>query len=91
MKKELKKKVNIMGMELEEWRIGSCFAHFGVGDGWATLYDIFSGDEGKGHATILLKKAKKYYEAQGKKVGGSVALNERMQDIYKKLNYVEYD
>ena len=78
-------------MELDEWKVGSCIAHFGTGGNWATLYDIWSGEQGKGHATKLLEKAKDYYEKQGKKVGGSVALNNRMKFIYKKVGYVEYD
>lgn len=87
MKHEMK---NIMGMELEEWVNKSCVAHFGVGDGWATLYEINSKEESKGHATELLLEAKKYYEGQGKKFGGSVALNERMRKIYQRLKIEEY-
>ena len=87
MKKEKK---NIMGMELDEWTNKSCIAHFGVGDDWATLYDIQSREEGKGHATELLKEAKTYYENQGKEFGGNVALNERMRKIYRELGIKEY-
>ena len=79
-----------MGMKLDEWTEGSCVAHFGVGKKWATLYGIHSLVEGKGDATKLLIRAKKFYEASNKRVGGSVALNERMQKIYKRLGYVEY-
>lgn len=82
--------VNIMGMELEEWTNKSCIAHFGVGNDWATLYDIESKEEGKGHATELLKEAKRYYESQGKVFGGSVALNNRMRKIYQELGIKEY-
>jgi hypothetical protein len=85
------KKVNILGMELDEWKFESCTAHFGTGEDWATLYDIRSEKEGKGHATELLKRAKSYYEKQGKKFGGDVALNNRMKSIYKKLNIKEYE
>lgn len=81
---------NIMGMELEVWRNKSCYANFGVGDNWATLYLIESQEEGKGHATELLIEAKKYYERLGKKFGGDVALNERMANLYKKLGIEEY-
>ena len=66
-------------------------ANFGVGEDWATLYDIESKNEGRGEATNLLIKAKKYYEKLGKKFGGSVALNDRMKNIYKRLKITEYD
>ena len=80
-----------MGMELDEWKEGSCIARFGTGHNWATLYQIDSLEEGKGHATKLLRKAKRFYESEGLKVGGSVALNERMRGIYKKVDYEEYN
>ena len=83
-------KVNILGMELDEWKIDSCIAHFGVGNDWATLYDIQSDNQGKGHATTLLAEAKSFYQKAGRKIGGTVALNPRMRKIYKKLGYVEY-
>jgi hypothetical protein len=88
-------KQTIMGMELEVWTHESCTASFGVGEfgsdePWATLYDIRSLVEGKGHATQLLKAAKRYYEAKGMAFGGSVALNERMRSIYKRLGITEY-
>lgn len=87
MKREI---VDAMGMPLEQWTNESCVATFGVGDDWATLYEIHSSEEGKGHATVLLTEAKKYYEAQGKRFGGSVALNERMRNIYRRLGIKEY-
>lgn len=78
-------------MELEQWTHESCVANFGVGDDWATVYDIQSTDEGKGHATQLLIEARHHYNAiQGKKFGGSVALNYRMRNIYKRLGIEEY-
>ena len=85
-------KVTRLGMDLHQWRENSCLAHFGYSDKgkWATLYDIQSFDEGKGHATALLLKAKKYYENLGYEVGGSVALNERMTGLYKKVGYKIY-
>lgn len=83
-------KINILGMELDEWTHKSCVAHFGVGDDWATLCDIRSKEQGKGHATELLGKAIKYYKALKKEVGGSVALNQRMRNIYKRLNIKEF-
>ena len=80
-----------MGIKLEQWTNGGCVANFGVGEDWATLYDIESKNEGRGEATNLLIKAKKYYEKLGKKFGGSVALNDRMKNIYKRLKITEYD
>jgi hypothetical protein len=77
-------------MDLEEWRHESCVARFGVGDDWATLYEIRSRNEGKGHATALLTDAKRHYEAAGKSFGGSVALNPRMRAIYQRLGIREY-
>jgi len=77
-------------MELEEWTHKSCVADFALGEDWATLYDIESTEEGQGHATELLTEAKRFYEAQGKTFGGSVALNATMQHIYRKLGITEY-
>lgn len=82
--------VNILGMELEQWTNKSCVANFAIGDDWATLYDIESKEEGKGHATELLIEAKKHYEGQGKRFGGDVALNDRMRKIYQELGIKEY-
>ncbi len=79
-----------MGMELDQWVNKSCMANFGVGDDWATLYNIESKEQGKGHATELLIEAKKYYEGLGKKFGGSIALNDRMRKIYQELGIKEY-
>lgn len=84
------KKIMVLGMGLDEWNFASCTAHFGVGDDFATLYDIESKIKGRGHATTLLREAKTYYEAQNKKVGGTVALNPVMKKIYKILGYREY-
>lgn len=84
------KVVNILGMELDEWKYKSCTAHFADGGPWATLYDIESLEPSKGHATHLLLKAKAYYEAQGKTVGGSIALTERMSRLYQKVGIPEY-
>jgi hypothetical protein len=87
-------KVNSMGMVLDRWSYKGCVADFGVGeeDGhtFATLYHIESETKRKGYATSILATAKKYYEEQGKKFGGSVALNDGMRRIYKKLNIEEY-
>ncbi len=80
----------MMSDTLMQWKYKSCTANFGVGDTWATLYDIRSLEEGKGHATYLLTEAKKHYEAQGKAFGGTVALNDGVSRIYKKLGIKEY-
>lgn len=85
------REITILGMSLDEWKHKSCIAHFGVGDNWATLYDITSKNRRKGHATELLLEAKKYYELKDKKVGGSVALNPQMKCLYMKCNIPEYE
>ena len=85
-----KRKINSMGMELDEWQHKSCIAHFGVGEDWATLYDIHSKKEGQGHATRLLVVTRDYYEKQGKVFGGSMALNKHMRRLYEKLGITEY-
>lgn len=77
-------------MPIEVWKHKSCTATFGVGDVWATLYSIESKQKGKGHATALLTAAKQYYEDKNKKFGGSVALNDRMRQIYVRLGISEY-
>lgn len=83
---------DVVGMPLEGWRTmgGDCVAHFGVGDDWATLYDITSQTEGKGQATALLIEARKHYELLGKRFGSSVALNSRMRAILRRLQIREY-
>lgn len=83
--------VHVFGMELERWEHESCIADFGVGPDWATLYDIQSRQPGQGHATALLTEAKSFYESAGKTFGGSVALNDRMREIYHRLGIEEYD
>lgn len=84
------RKVNVLGMELDEWRYQSSLAHVATEEDWATIYDIESQQEGRGHATKLLLIMKAYYESQGKTFGGSVALNERMASLYKKCGIREY-
>jgi hypothetical protein len=84
------KEVNILGMPLDEWRYKSCVAHCATSEWWATLYDIESQEEGKGHATKLLLAMKRYYETKGLKFGGSVALNNRMRKIYQRCGVEEY-
>ena len=83
-------KVNILGMELDEWQYKSCVAHVGEGEGWATVGDIRSRQEGRGHATSLLLVMQSHYENKGKRFGGSVALNERMRRIYRRCGVKEY-
>jgi len=75
---------------LELWRYKSCEAEIGVGDNWATVYLIESGDKRKGHATKLLQAAKAHYEGKGLFFGGSVALNMPMRALYQKLGIYEY-
>jgi hypothetical protein len=84
--------VTVLGMSLIRWELESCTADFGVDEEkkWATLYNIESEEKGKGHATKLLKIAKKYYEDKGFKFGSSVALNDGMGRILKKLKIKEY-
>lgn len=77
-------------MPLDEWQYESCVAHCATGKDWATLYDIESADEGKGHAMQLLLAIKEYYERKGLRLGGSVALNERMRRLYQKCGVTEY-
>ena len=84
------KLVKILGMKMEKWNNRGCSAYFGVGKDYATLYNIYSKNQGKGEATELLIKAKRYYEKLDKKFGGSIALNSIMSHLYKKLNIKEY-
>ena len=84
------KKVNVMGMDMEEWTHKSCVVEVAEGDDWATIYGVISKERGKGHATELLTEMKKYYTSQGKRFGGTVALNKAMKHIYEKLGITEY-
>lgn len=88
MKRE---EIEIMGIPVVRWIYNGVVADFAVDEKWATLYTIKSSNPGNGYAQGLLRKAKEYYEQQGKKVGGSVALNPTMKHIYKKLGIEEYD
>ena len=88
MKREVK---NILGMPLDEWSHKSCKAHFSVFPDEVTLYDIVSKEPNKGHASELLNFAKGYYEGQDKKVMGTVALNEKMSRLYRKIGIKEYN
>lgn len=80
-----------LGMPLRLWKYQSCIAEVATGEDWATVYFIQSGDQGKGHCTKLLTYLKEFYEKQGLRFGGTVALNDRMKAIYKRLAIKEYD
>lgn len=82
--------ITALGVELEQCRYRSCTAEFAVGEDWATLASIESKEPGQGHATTLLRAARRHYENQGKRFAGSVALNERMRAIYRRLGIREY-
>ena len=83
--------VNVMGLELERWKYKSCTADFGVSEeeNWASLYFIESKEKGKGHATALLHSVKHHYENEGKKVVGSIALNQTMRNLYNRIGIKE--
>ncbi len=83
------KRVNVLGMELDEWWYLSCSAHVATGENWATIYDIQSQQEGQGHAAELLLIMKSYYEGQAFIFDGSIALNKRMAWLYKKCGIRE--
>ena len=82
--------VVVMGMPLTRWTYKGCEADFGVGEDFATLFVIESKEKRKGYATLVLSVAKSFYEAKGKKFGGTVALNDVMRHIYRKLKIEEY-
>ena len=83
-------KLDVLGILLEQWSCLSASAEFCVGPDWATLYSIQSGQPGKGHASRLLIEAKRHYELTGKQFGSSIALNERMRAILRRLDIKEY-
>ncbi len=76
------KVVKILGMSLHEWEYKGCIAHFGIGEDWATLYDIESKNKGKGYATKLLKEARKYHILPIKDTKPEI----KMQQLLKELN-----
>lgn len=84
--------INVLGIELEQWINRSCMADICVNDEqkWATLYNIESVEQGKGHARNLLIQAKKHFEKIGYDFGGTIALNDRMRNLYKSLGIKEY-
>lgn len=84
------KPAQMMGMDLIEWKYKSCTAYFEYGPDWVTLISIESTEKRQGHATTLLKTAKKYFEDKNMEFGGSVALNPGMRRIYVRLGITEY-
>ena len=82
------KQIHRMGMDLTEATHKSCTATFGVGDNWVTIYHIESSEPNKGHATELLTEARKHFV--GKTMGSSVALNNTMRHLLRKLKIPEY-
>lgn len=81
--------IDVMGMPLRQYKWKSCIAEISEGNDWATIYSIASQEQGKGHATELLTKLKEIYK--NKKFGGTVALNDTMSHLYKKLGIKEYN
>lgn len=84
----LVKDVEIMGMPLKVYKWKSCQAEVGEEKNWATVYSIASQEQGKEHATELLKLLKYIY--RDKTFGGTVALNPTMKHLYEKLGIKEY-
>lgn len=76
---------DILWMELDEWTFESCIAHFGEYDGVYVLYDIESKEKRKWHAYTLMKDALDYYISKWFRVGWTVALNDAMVWLYRKL------
>lgn len=58
------------------------------GEGWATVYTVESSMPGKGYCQQLLLKLKHIYKDVN--FGSTVALNDRMKHILRKLNIKEY-
>ncbi len=84
------KKINRMGMDLDERNHKSCTATIGLGEDWATVYSITSVEKRKGHATELLTEMKLFYEKQNKDFASSVALSNEMKSLLQKLEIKEY-
>lgn len=87
------RKSNTFMGELLHYRMNSCFATVAEGKHkngkkWATIYDIQSGERGKGHATKLLLALKDFYKDWD--FGGTVALNDTMKHLYEKTGIKEY-
>jgi len=91
-KRELKKlefkQINRLGMELTAFKYKGVIGTLAEEDRWATIYDIESTNPDKGECQECLKLLKaKYF---GKDFGCSVALNDKMSYILKKLGIKEY-
>lgn len=89
--KVTKKYSKILNTTIDVCSYESAYADVVCGSDWATIYVIKSNIEGKGHATELCKRIKTHYEALGKTIGSSVALNERMRYILRKTGIEEYN
>lgn len=63
-------------------------AEVAEGDGWATIYVVYSESRGKGYCQQLLTKLKDIYKDV--RFGCTVALNPTMRHILDKLNIEEY-
>lgn len=83
--------VTVLGMPLIRYTHKSCTADVAEDTGWATVYFIASREQGKGHATELMRELKKIYEKKGKKFGCTVDLNPAIRHICDKLNIEIYD
>ena len=84
-------KKNILGMELMVYEHRGCevkIAEFPESSS-ATIYLVESKNPGKGIATETLAYLKGYYEGHGMTLYSSVALNDRMAFILKKLKIKE--
>lgn len=85
--------VSAIDTDLLYYKMNSCTATVVEGElngkKWATIYNIQSAEQGKGHATKLLSALKKHYK--GWDFGGTVALNGTMKHLYKKLDIKEYE
>lgn len=85
----MKRKIEVMGIPLTQYKWKSCIAEVGEGKHWATIYSVASAEQGKGHATELLIILKEVYK--DKDFGGTVALNPAMKRVYEKSGVKEYD
>lgn len=83
------RKINSLGMQLDEWKYKSCTAQVGVEDDWATIYIIESEEKNKGHASYLINAMKKYYK--NKIFGTSFPLNSIMQHLTEKFELKIYE
>ena len=82
---------NILGMSLECWENKGVEIEIAEFPDTATIYSVRSKIEGKGFATETLTWLQGHYEGQGKSLCSSVALNDRMARILKKLGIKEYN